>query len=116
MRIKSVTAHPLRYPEPHDHNNIRYITLARIEADDGTVGWGECVSQFPESSLAVKTIVECGYAPLLTGEDPMDVERLWHKLLARIWWYGPQGIAGFAVSAVDVALWDLKSKALGLPV
>ncbi len=116
MRIKSVTAHPLQYPEPHDHNNIRYITLARIETDDGTVGWGECISQFPESSLAVKTIIEHGYQPLLVGEDPLEVERLWHKLLARIWWYGPQGIAGFGVSAVDMALWDLKGKGLGLPV
>ena len=37
-------------------------------------------------------------------------------MLARIWWYGPEGIAAFAVSAVDMALWDLKGKALGLPV
>jgi L-alanine-DL-glutamate epimerase-like enolase superfamily enzyme len=116
MRIKSVTAHPLQYPEPHDHNNIRYITLARVEAEDGTTGWGECISQFPESSLAVKTIIERGYAPLLVGEDPRDVERLWHKMLARIWWYGPHGIAAFGVSAVDVALLDLKGKLLGLPV
>lgn len=116
MRIKSVTAHPLRYPEPHDHNNIRYITLARVETDDGTVGWGECISQFAESSLAVKTIIERGYAPLLEGEDPLDVERLWNKMLARIWWYGPQGIAALGVSGVDVALWDLKGKLLGLPV
>ena len=116
MKIKSVIAHPLKYPEPHDHNNIRYVTLVRITTEDGAVGWGECISQFPESSLAVKTIVERGYQPLLLGEDPCDVERLWHKLLARIWWYGPQGIAGFALSAVDMALWDLKGKALGLPV
>ncbi|HZP00475.1 MAG TPA: mandelate racemase/muconate lactonizing enzyme family protein [Terriglobia bacterium] len=116
MKIKSVTAHPLQYPEPHDHNNIRYITLARVEAGDGTVGWGECISQFPESSLAVKTVIELGYQPLLVGEDARDVERLWHKLLGRIWWYGPQGIAGFAVSAVDMALWDLKGKLMGVPV
>lgn len=116
MKIKAVTAHPLEYPEPHDFNNLRYITLARIETDDGLVGWGECISQFPESALAVKTIVERGYAPLLKGENPLDVERLWSKLLARVWWYGPQGIAAFGVSAVDMALWDLKGKALGLPV
>jgi L-alanine-DL-glutamate epimerase-like enolase superfamily enzyme len=116
MKIRSVVAHPLQYPEPHDHNNIRYVTLVRIATEDGAVGWGECISQFPESSLAVKTIVELGYQPLLLGEDPNDVERLWHKLLSRIWWYGPQGIAGFALSAVDMALWDLKGKALGLPV
>src|SRR2546423_1562373 len=116
MNIKSVTAHALEYPEPHDHGKLRYITLARIETEDGAVGWGECISQFPESALATKTVVERGYAPLLIGEDAREVERLWHKLLARIWWYGPQGIAAFAVSAVDMALWDLKGKLLGQPV
>ncbi len=115
-RIKSVTALPLRYPEPHDNNNLRCITLARVETEDGAVGWGECISQVPESALAVKVIIEQGYAPLLVGEDPLDVERLWQKMLGRIWWYGPQGIAAFGVSAVDMALWDLKGKLLGLPV
>jgi len=116
MKIKSISAHPLQYPEPHDHGNLRYITLARVETEDGTVGWGECISQFPESSKATKIIIEEGYAPLLVGESALDVERLWHKMLARVWWYGPQGIAAFAISAVDMALWDLKGKLLGLPV
>jgi L-alanine-DL-glutamate epimerase-like enolase superfamily enzyme len=116
MKIKSVTAHPLQYPEPHDHGKLRCITLARVEVDDGLVGWGECISQFPESALAAKTIIERGFAPLLVGEDPKDIERLWSAMLARIWWYGPQGIAAFSVSAVDAALWDLKGKALGMPV
>ncbi len=116
MKIKSVTGFPLRYPEPHDHNNLRCITLARVETDDGAVGWGECITQFPPLALAAKTIIERGYAPLLVGENPLDVERLWEKMLGQFWWYGPQGIAGYAVSALDMALWDIKGKALGLPV
>lgn len=116
MRLKSIQAFPLAYPEPHYKGIERYITLARVETDDGKVGWGECISQFRESALATKIIVEQGFAPLLVGEDPLDVERLWRKMLARIWWYGPEGIAAFAVSAVDMALWDLKGKLTGLPV
>ena len=116
MKIKSITAHPMEYPEPHDHGKLRYVTLARVEAENGTVGWGECISQFPDSAQAVKIVVEKGYAPLLLGDDALEVERAYHKMLARIWWYGPQGIAGFAVSAVDMALWDLKGKLLKLPV
>jgi L-alanine-DL-glutamate epimerase-like enolase superfamily enzyme len=116
MRIASVEAFPLAYPEPHYLGIERYVTLARIETDDGLVGWGEAISQFRESSVATKTIVEDGFAPLLAGEDPRDVERLWHKLVSHVWWYGPEGIAAFAISAVDMALWDLKGKALGLPV
>ena len=116
MRIKSIEAIPLAYPEPHYKGMERYITLARVETDGGLVGWGECISQFPEAALATAVIIEEGYAPLLNGEDPRDVERLWSKMLAHIWWYGPEGIAAFGVSAVDMALWDLRGKALGLPV
>ncbi len=116
MKIKSIPAHPFQYSEPHDHNNIRYINLARVEAEDGTVSWGERISQFPESSIAVKMNIELGYRPLLLGEEPREVERLWHMMLARIWWYGPRGVAGFAVSAVDMALWAIKGKALCRPV
>jgi L-alanine-DL-glutamate epimerase-like enolase superfamily enzyme len=116
MKIRSVQAFPLAYPEPHYRNIERYITLARIEGEDGSVGWGECISQFKEASLATKVIVERGLAPLLEGEDALEVEPLWQKMQKHIWWYGPEGIAAFAVSAIDMALWDLKGKALGLPV
>jgi L-alanine-DL-glutamate epimerase-like enolase superfamily enzyme len=116
MKLKSITAFPLQYPEPHDHGKLRYITLARVEAADGTVGWGECISQFPEASEAVKLIIEHGYAPLLVGESAFDIERLWYKMLKRVWWYGPQGIAAFGISAIDMALWDLKGRLLNQPV
>ena len=116
MNIKSITAHPLRYPEPHDHGATRYITLARVEAEDGTVGWGECISQFPDSCQATKIVIEQGYAPMLIGQSAIEVEARWHQMVDRVWWYGPQGIAAFAVSAVDMALWDLKGKLLGQPV
>lgn len=115
-KIKSITAYPLEYPEPHDHGALRYITLARVETEDGAVGWGECISQFPESCQATKIIIEQGYAPLLEGESALEVEKCWHKMADRIWWYGPQGIAAFGMSAVDMALWDLKGKLLGQPV
>ncbi len=116
MNIKEIKAFPLAYPEPHYKGIERYITLARVETEDGLVGWGECISQFREAALATKTIIEQGFAPLLVGENILDGERLWHIMEDRIWWYGPEGIAAFAVSAVDMALWDVKGKALGQPV
>jgi L-alanine-DL-glutamate epimerase-like enolase superfamily enzyme len=116
MKIKSITAHPLCYPEPHDHGKLRYVTLARVEAENGTVGWGESISQFPESSVATKTIIEDGFAPLLLGDDACEVEAAWNKMVARTWWYGPQGIASFGLSAVDMALWDVKGKLLKQPI
>ncbi len=116
MKIKSISAHPLQYPEPHDHGKLRIITLVRVKSEDGAVGWGEAITMFPDAAKATKMVVEEGYAPLLVGESALDVERLWHAMLARVWWYGPQGIAAFGISAVDMALWDLKGQLLGQPV
>lgn len=116
MKIKEIRAFPLAYPEPHYKGIERYITLARVETEDGLVGWGECISQFREAALATKTIIEQGFAPLLVGQNVIDGDRLWRIMQDRIWWYGPEGIAAFAVSAVDMALWDVKGKALGQPV
>src|SRR4051812_19955511 len=115
-KIKSITALPLAYPEPHYKDIERYITLARVESEDGTVGWGECISQFREATLATRIIIEQGLAPLLIGENALELERCFNKMLGRIWWYGPEGIAAFGVSAIDMALWDLAGKTLGQPV
>src|SRR5687767_7322933 len=116
MLINKITAYPLRYPEPNDHNNLRYITLVRVETDDGTVGWGECISQWAEAALAVKVIVERGLAPVLLGRDPADTYAIWLAMKEQSWWYGEGGIAWFALSALDIAMWDLKGKALGVPL
>lgn len=115
-KIKKVQAFPLAYPEPHYKGIERYITLARVETDDGAVGWGECISQFKEATLATRIIIEQGLAPLIVEENPLDVERCFQKMLSRIWWYGPEGIAAFGVSAVDMALWDLAGRILNQPV
>ena len=116
MKIKDIKAFPLRYPEPHDSDRLRCITLVRVEADDGSYGWGECISQWPEAALAVKTIVDNGFTPLLMGRDPLDIRGLWELMRHHSTWYGTGGIATFAISAIDTALYDLKGKVLGVPV
>jgi len=116
MQITRIQAFPLRYPEPHDSDKPRYVTLVRVDTDAGISGWGECIAQWPEAALAVPVIVEHGFAPLLRGEDPRDVERLWERMRAHSFWYGSGGIATFAISAIDMALWDVKGKDLGVPV
>jgi L-alanine-DL-glutamate epimerase-like enolase superfamily enzyme len=114
--IKQIDAFPLAYREPHYRGAERCVTVVRIETLDGVVGWGEAISQFREASLATKVLVDQGFAPLLAGEDGLDVERLWHKMCKYAYWFGVEGIAAFAISAIDMALWDLKGKVLGQPV
>jgi L-alanine-DL-glutamate epimerase-like enolase superfamily enzyme len=114
--IRRIAAFPLACKEPHYRGMERCVTLVRVESADGTVGWGEAISQFREASLATKVLVNEGFAPLLLGENPLDVEPLWHRMCRHAYWYGVEGIAAFAISAIDMALWDLKGKLLGQPI
>jgi L-alanine-DL-glutamate epimerase-like enolase superfamily enzyme len=116
VRVRSVTPLSVSYPEPNDDDNIRYLTFCRVEADDGTVGWGEAITQFPGSTRATEKLVE-EMAELVVGRDPMENVDIWRKLKAATWWYAHRGgPAAFALSAIDVALWDLKGKLLGQPL
>lgn len=114
--IERVDAYPLVAREPHDAGAERCVTLARIETADGAVGWGEAISLYREVSLATKVLIDEALAALLIGQNPLDVEHLWHELLRHSYRYGPEGIVGFAISALDMALWDLKGKLLDQPV
>lgn len=89
--------------------------LLRVTCEDGTVGWGETYGIV--AAGAVAALVDDVIAPLLRGQDPLDVQALWQRLydLMRVRGY----TTGFwldALAAVDIALWDLCGKRLGLPV
>jgi L-alanine-DL-glutamate epimerase-like enolase superfamily enzyme len=61
-------------------------------------------------------IIDRGLAPLLQSRDPLEIRGLWELMRHHSTWYGTGGIATFAISAIDIALHDLKGKALGVPV
>jgi D-galactarolactone cycloisomerase len=116
MRIHSIEAIPVSYPEPNDFNALRHLCLCKITTDEGQVGWGESITQFPESNFATKAVIE-GMAENLIGKDPAHTEALWRQNKDQAWWYGyGGGISSYAVSAIDIALWDLKGKAAGMSV
>lgn len=115
-RIARVDAFPIVYEEPHYRGAERCVTLARIATQDGVAGWGEAVSQVRPAALATKTLIESGFAPVIAGGDPFNVELHWHAMCRHASWFGVEGIAAFAISAIDMALWDLKGKLLGQPV
>ena len=116
MKIYSIEAIPVTYPEPNDFDALRHLCLCKIVTDDGQVGWGEAITQFAEASFAVQALID-GLAPNLVGKDPLAVEALWRQTKAQGWWYGyGGGIHSFAVAAIDIALWDLRGKALDTSV
>jgi D-galactarolactone cycloisomerase len=115
-KVATVEPIPVSYPEPNDFNALRHLCLVKITTDDGLVGWGEAITQFPEASLATKAIVD-GMAERVVGRDPVHTRAIWESLKDKAWWYGyGGGIASNAIAAIDIALWDLKGKVLGRSV
>ncbi|GAB4520632.1 MAG: D-galactarolactone cycloisomerase [Anaerolineae bacterium] len=111
--IKQLDVFPLAYPEPNDAMSTRYVVVVRLETDNGIVGWGECVSIFCENTAAVTALIRQGLADEVIGQDPLDVEALWSAMKQRVWWYGDVGgVAAFAISALDMAVWDVRGKLL----
>ncbi len=116
MKIATVEPIPVAYPEPNDFDATRYLCLVKVTTDDGIVGWGESITQFPEANPATAAII-AGMAEVVVGRDPVHTEALWREMKQRAWWYGYHGgIASYAVAAIDMALWDIKGKALGRSV
>ena len=118
MKIARIRATPLSVPVVMDAAGIEKKTslsvcLVEIETDGGLVGHG--MTAITEEEVVAAAINEV-VAQNLKDEDPLAHERLWEKLY---WLLSPRGQTGYAshaIAAVDVALWDLKGKALGLPV
>ena len=122
MRITDVTTTVLSYPHaapiqdatiplPKPGSGGRSQLFVHIHTDEGVEGFG-----LGQSSPGVREVIEHGLKDLLVGQDPFNIEKLWNDMFWRVRGYGRKGIAFCALSAVDIGLWDLKAKALGLPL
>jgi L-alanine-DL-glutamate epimerase-like enolase superfamily enzyme len=122
VRITEVEAIVLANPQvdPVACDSAQDAVVVRIHSDEGLVGIGE-VDATP---VVVKAFLEApsahafslGMRDLLIGEDPRETRRLWHKLYEGTIMAGRRGMGVHVLGAVDVALWDLRSKAAGQPV
>jgi L-alanine-DL-glutamate epimerase-like enolase superfamily enzyme len=115
LKITAIEPIPLAYPEPNDHDLTRYLLLVKVTTDEGLVGWGETWTRWPEATKACIDLID-GMAEVILGEDPGGIEPIWRKLRAHSYWYGTGGLASFAISAIDIALWDIKGKRSGEPL
>ena len=90
----------------------RLTTLVKVHTDTGMVGLG---SVYSHPGL-VRSIIEDQLRPLLIGEDPLQIDQLWERCYSITRWYGRKGVAVSALGGIDIALWDLRGKALGKPI
>ena len=122
MRITDVTTTVLSYPHaapiqdatippPRPGSGGRSQLFVHIHTDEGVEGFG-----LGQSSPGVREVIEHGFKDILVGQDPFNIEKLWNDMFWRVRGYGRKGIAFCALSAVDICLWDLKAKVLGLPL
>ncbi len=90
----------------------RQYLIVRVVAEDGTTGYGECWGPIAGNDRVVEGVI----APLLVGQDALATGLLWERVLFKLRWAYHSFAPYSALSGVDIALWDLKGKLLGLPV
>ena len=120
MQITDITTtelvHPCSKPiqdatiPPPGFGSMGYF-FVHIHTDEGFKGLG-----LTYSTPGIRQVVENGLKSVLVGQDPFNIEKLWNDMFWQVRGYGRKGIAFCAISAVDIGLWDLKAKALGLPL
>lgn len=117
MRIKEIKPYVLtsKLDEPFYFSQWQYdtrkICLVKITLEDGTYGWGEGYGP----ADVIKAGIEY-FTPFIIGRSALEHETIWQEMYLRSLDFGRSGIFQAAVSAIDVALWDLKGKILNQPV
>jgi L-alanine-DL-glutamate epimerase-like enolase superfamily enzyme len=134
MKVTAIRAHPLSvaYDQPrwtaHERMERDQIVLVEVRTDQGLVGYGE-IAGGPQKTICDLLAM---FADVVTGMDPLGHTEVWQKLFS-LTSPRPGGIGGWdgmpaplpriqrpqimaAIGGIDIALWDLKGKAVGLPV
>ncbi len=118
MKITEIHAYPIEAALKQNFGfsqweySRRSTMLVEISTDAGIAGWGEAYGPAKPCASAVSDF----FAPALIGRDPRDTESLWHWMFARSIDYGQKGLLLAAISALDIACWDIKARAAGLPL
>ena len=123
MRIADLRAVPISFPVPADksvrlgigRSVKRDSVLVRVESDEGHVGWGE--AHHGRCPGAVAKLIDTTMRELVLGMDAHDVAGVWARVFKmQLASHGMGAAAALALSGIDIALWDLKCQATGLPL
>lgn len=132
MRITGVEMLVLKSPglyrNPEDaaeQPGPTYMGLVKVSTDAGITGYSDVETCAPVAKAAIDAPrwssepgMECfdGLASLIIGENPIEVERLWYRMYRGSVYYGRRGVTMQAISAIDIALWDIAGKFYEQPV
>jgi L-alanine-DL-glutamate epimerase-like enolase superfamily enzyme len=131
MKITSVELFVLRSPGLYRNPDgaeeppgPTYLGIVKVSTDAGITGYSDIETAPTVAKAAIdapqwsETGMECfdGLASLLVGENPLETERLWYKMYRGTIYYGRRGVTLQAISAIDIALWDIAGKFYNVPV
>src|SRR6185312_13558615 len=131
MKITAVELFVLRSPglyrnpeKAEEPSGPTYLGIGKVSTDAGISGFSDIETAPTVAKAAIEAPqwseagMECfdGLASLLVGENPLETERLWYKMYRGSIYYGRRGVTLQAISAIDIALWDICGKFYGVPV
>lgn len=122
MKITDIKTYPLRtkIEQPFAFSQgwvyHRSATIVEIITDEGISGWGEALCMGLQPPQIAAATIESALKPLLLGEDPADIEVLWHRMYNYTRDYGTKGAVIGGISAIDIALWDIAGKKHNVPI
>ncbi len=122
MKIIDIKIHVLKSPlaEPFAFSQgwvrQRSATLVEVLTEEGITGWGEAFAQGLEPPEIAAAAVQYALKPLILGANALDTEVLWHKMYQATRDFGRKGSVIAAISAVDIALWDIAGKTHHVPI
>ncbi len=91
------------------------VILAELETECGRTGYGYTYT-IGSGGAAIKALIARDLQPILVGADASRIEQIWERMWRCMHYVGRGGLVAFAMSALDIALWDLKGKREGLPL
>lgn len=120
MKITKITPYLVSAPAPFlptsnaKANNREYL-FVEVNTDDGVTGWGEVTCTREQANRGVASLIR-HVSDLLEGDDPKNIEKIWHKVFRHFTYMGSRGATTSVISGIDIALWDIRGKVLGVPV
>ncbi len=122
MKITKVTPWLIEAPGPNldtandsqGEQKLREYTFVEVSTDEGITGWGEVTAQSPRALPICAGLRHV--SDLIEGDDPRLIEMIWNKIFRAYTYMGSRGLTTNMISAIDIALWDIRGKVLGLPI